>query len=402
MRVALVALTTLVGLTTHAAAQRAPATAPSPPGGTDGAAADRSVRVLPAPPVHRLGEGANSPVVSHPGGGLVVAAGGVLRTGADGATLWHHAHPSVVDVAATADGAVFALARLPVARPTGVRLIALSATGAWRWSVPLHRGQVDRRTMSDLAGTADGDALVCSTVRAGRSAGVVIDRIGPTGAVRWSRRVAAVGECQGIAADQAGNVTWVGHVPDATGQHTVVEQLDPAGLRRWRQRYDGHPVIEELVVDADGAITLAGVFDGQADLLPGPAEHLASATHYTTFVGRFGPDGTPRWARVLEPSANVVALLRRGADTLVVEAGRMTRLDAGGEVAQARAFGVQVMDGVAGGPYIGVTGAALDRRGQVTLVGQLPDVLSTGSSYHLFGDVPYAGARGPFLARPGW
>lgn len=391
-RAALLAVS-LVALVGVAAAKPGPAPAPAI---VDG---DAALRSLPAAPVDRHADAGTAPVVAHPAGGQVIAADGVLRLGADGAVLWHHRQPDVIDVAVAGDGAIYALARAPGRGATTVRLLRLGADGARAWSVPLHRGRIDRRSGPDLTATVDGDAVLCSTVRRGRGAAIVVDRIGPSGRVRWSRAVAASGDCHAVVASADGDLLWAGHVAADGASRAALERLGPDGAPRWRQTFEAHPVVEELAIAADGDVVIGGVFLGRADLRPGPDEQVVTVDAYTTFVARFAADGAPRWARALDYSRTLVALLPRGADTLAVEAGRLWRLDATGRIVDSRAFGRSSTDGVLGDSYLSLTGATVDRDGAVVVVGALPEALLTGAAYQLFASTPYLGPRGPFVAR---
>jgi outer membrane protein assembly factor BamB len=364
---------------------------------------DLSIRALPAAPVDRTGLSGSAPVVRHASGDLVVAADGILRIGPEGELRWHVPDPEIVDVATSPDGAVIGLAPTPAARATSLRVERVTADGRRSWSRVLHRGRVDRYTYADVTAAPDGDVLVCSSVREGREVAVMIDRLGPTGNVVWTRRVASSGECHAVAAD-ADAVYWTGQVQGARGGVLALERLDPSGAVVWSTRYEGGPLANELTI-SPGAITLGGQFIRTEDLLPGPGTHVENSNGYTGFVTRFdAATGAPRWAWASPGHVPLASVIVRGEDTIVVERGYATRLDSTGAPLETRTFGYPVRsDGQRSIPFVSVTGAVLDARGEIVLVGGLPEpIMLGGADLYLWSARPYHGVRGAVLGRPGW
>lgn len=369
---------------------------------------DASVHGLSAPPVGRSSHAGATPMVRAAGGDVVIAADGVLVASPSGTTRWYYPDSEILDVAASRDGAVFGLAMFPASRPTSARVLRFAPDGALLGSSTLHRRHIDAYSYSDLTAAPDGDALLCSSVREGGTFGIVINRLTPSGSVRWSRRVAFSGQCFTAAADALGNVYWSG--VDASGgtPSTTVQKLDPTGAVIWTMQYEpasagSYPLVREMTIAADGSVLVGGVFEGTLDLLPGSGTQMATGDGFTAFVTRVQGAGIAAWTWVGGNSSGISAILPRGEEVLILEEGRLTRLDARGRALASTAFGMASRDGLVSQPFVSVAGAILDDRGHVVFAGGLPepDMLG-GADYLLFEGRPYIGPRGAIIGTLPW
>jgi hypothetical protein len=364
---------------------------------------DTTVRALGAAPVSHHGNASSAVAVMHPSGDLVIAADGVLMADPEGRTRWHAPEPATTDVAVAPDGSVFGMARLPAERPVTLRIDAFDPDGTPRWSQTLHAGRVDRYTYPDMTTAPDGDVLVCSTVRRGRRTPVIIDRLGPGGVVRWSRTILPHGECSAIATDATGALYWAGHETAGGLTRAVIERLDPSGNAVWRASYDANPLPGELAIVGD-ALTVAGSFIGQIDLLPGAPDGLAVADGYKTFVTRLDArTGDASWAWV-GSNLCLSSIATRGSEVLVLEDGTMTRLASTGTELEHRAFGqVRSSEGLISMPTITATAILVDARGEAIFVGGIPSPeFIAFDDYFLWSGRPYHGPNGAVIGRPGW
>lgn len=364
---------------------------------------DASVRALGAPPVHRSGQAGSSPLVLHASGDLVVAAEGVLRASPEGETRWHHRDPTVVDVGTTPDGAIYGLALAQPDRRAGrVTLTRHRPDGSVEWRHTF-RERHDPFSIPQVEGAPDGGVLVCRA-KASRSRVVpVLDKLDARGRVVWSRTLASAGQCHALDADGPW-IAWAGARATGGTWSAQVERLEAASGRvSWASTFESYPLVAEIALDPDGAVTVLGEFADRVDLLPGPRTQLAEGHGYTTFVTRFDAKGDADWAWGSDRSEQGAALLRRGTETILIGNGYATHFDAEGNVVQRETFGYPVRDGLRSIPFLSVSAATLDARGAVVIVGGLPEPEAIAfASYYLWSSEPYDGPRGAVLMRPGW
>lgn len=364
---------------------------------------DATVRPLGAAPVSHHGTAGSATVVLHASGDLVIAAEGVLVAAPDGTTRWHAPEEAIADVASAPDGTVFGMARLPFERPTSVRVDAFAADGTPQWSRTLHRGRMDRYTFPDMTAAPDGDVLVCSTVRRSGRTPVVIDRLGPGGVVQWSREIVPHGECNVVATDASGDIYWAGHETAGGVTRAVLERLDADGNAVWRSTWDGNVLPNGIAISRD-ALTVAGSFIGEQDLLPGAPIHRAQGDGYTSFATRFDArTGASSWAWVGSNYA-FSSIAAHGDEVMVLEEGEASRLDGAGRELLHVTYGrVRTTEGLMSASSVSAAGAVFDARGEVLFVGGLPTPEWYGyGEYFLWTDRPYSGPAGAVIGRPGW
>lgn len=364
---------------------------------------DASVRALGASPVHRSSQAGSSPLVLHASGDLVMAAEGVLRASSEGETRWHHRDPTVVDVGTTPDGGIYGLALAqPDLRPGRVTLTRHRPDGSVEWRHAF-RERNDPYSTPQVEGAHDGGVLVCRAKVSGSRVVPVLDKLDARGRVVWSRTLASAGQCHALDAEGEW-IAWAGARATGGTWLAQVERLDAtSGHVSWASTFESYPIVQEIALDADGAVTVLGEFPNRVDLLPGPRTQLAEGRGYTTFVTRFDAKGDADWAWASDRTEQGAALLRRGTETILIGKGYATHFDAEGNVVQRETFGYPVRDGLRSIPFLSVSAATLDARGAVVIVGGLPEPEAIGfASYYLWSSEPYDGPRGAVLMRPGW
>jgi hypothetical protein len=142
-----------------------------------------------------------------------------------------------------------------------------------------------------------------------------------------------------VATARDGDTVLVGEVQEGldvgsgpmhrTGGHGFfVTRLNADGAPRWLRRFDSPDYLwcSSVAVDADGAIAVAGSYQGTIDLGTGA---LPTVQSYEGFVAKLGPAGTTRWSERLigrrtDPSA---LAFDRGGNLLV--AGDFDEMDLG-------------------------------------------------------------------------
>jgi hypothetical protein len=375
-------------------------------------AQDETVRALVAAPAYRAGRSGSSPIALHPSGDLVLLAGGVLRIGPSGETRWQVPDADVVDVAAATDGSVYGLALVQPGhrRPGRVRVVRHRDDGSIAWTRTL-RGRHDIYSHPQIEGAPDGGAWVCGARTKGSRREPFLERLSATGALLWSITLAPDGQCHALDSDAQGHAVWAG--ARAIGPLTwagVVERIDPSGRVVWSQTFDGHPTLGEVAIAEGGSVTVAGDFDGEIDLLPGPREQRARSGGYSSFVTHFDPTGASAWAWWSERYERPHAVLHRGTDTIVIGDGYMARLDDAGRAVQREVFGYMMHGTAQSMPWVSVAGAILDARGDIVIAATLPGEIRAPidheryghPEYHLWSAAPYRGPLGGILGRPGW
>jgi hypothetical protein len=191
----------------------------------------------------------------------------------------------------------------------------------------------DPHVMAALAPTSDGDVVVAGTfhgeldlggepLRGERGPGFVV-RLGPSGAVKWSRLL------QGpfVTALAAGpsNTMFVtgaqeqGSAPNSAGAFVAKVGPDGAPVFSLPSRSPGTMGVG-IDVDALGRAFVLGRFGAEVDFGLGPAKNEDRATG--TFVLAVAPDGQPMWNRPFTThDGNVEALTATAPGRLTV-AGR--------------------------------------------------------------------------------
>ncbi|HEY3353442.1 MAG TPA: myxococcus cysteine-rich repeat containing protein [Polyangia bacterium] len=121
-------------------------------------------------------------------------------------------------------------------------------------------------------------------------------------------------------------LSFAGQTLEADGPALMVARVGDAGAPLWLRRMSVPPTgglaVHALTADADGGAILAGSVAGA--LLIGPGLELrAEAGGRTLFVARFAPDGTPRWATLIDPGVThwvAAASVAVDGDTVAVAA----------------------------------------------------------------------------------
>ena len=224
---------------------------------------------------------------------------------------------------------------------TAGRLIKLAPGGGPAWSLLLRDAGLLRApaVALDDAGAAyvagpfvPDEAGLCG----GRE--VTLTKLGPGGAVEWSRPLLLVRVQYGrplvpvvdVAADPAGGacVSWVG---ERRGSPVVrALRLSNAGSIEWEYAWPvtGEVIAPRIGLDATGAAVVWGTFRGAVSFAPG--DDVTSPVE-ARYLARVEPDGRVSWAHALrvEPDApHAIALGRGGAlavATVVQAAARSGR-----------------------------------------------------------------------------
>lgn len=206
------------------------------------------------------------------------------------------------------------------------RLIKLAAGGGPAWSLLLRDAgllcapaiALDDAGGAYVAGPYGPDEAGLCGARE-----VTLTKLGPGGAVEWSRPLLLVRVHEGrpcvpavdVAADPAGGVcvTWIG---ERRGSPVVrALRLSDAGSIEWEYAWPitGEAIEPHIGVDGSGAAVVWGKFRGALSFAPGEeVKSLAEAR----YLARVEADGRVSWAHALSAEAgapHAVALGRSGA-----------------------------------------------------------------------------------------
>jgi len=88
--------------------------------------------------------------------------------------------------------------------------------------------------------------------------------------------------------------------PHGGPSDVMLGTLSPEGADRWARRFGGESGdgVRELAVDASGNMVLSGITYGPTELGGGTLGDPSPGQ--TSFIARYGPDGTHRWSRLLD------------------------------------------------------------------------------------------------------
>lgn len=272
------------------------------------------------------------------GGGNLVSAGGsdafIVKYGADGAHAWSQrfgdANSSAgVSVAVDGSGNVFLAGHFTGSIDLGggplvsaglgdVWIVKLDEDGAHQWSRSFGgvEGEGVYPISVDGAGNVYLTGYFLSTVNFGGgplvSAGfddIYLVKYDADGAHVWSRRFGTAGHESGsaVAVDHAGNVYATGIFGDslnlggstlmsASAQDIYLARFNTAGTHQWSRAFPS-PMLQyctSLAVDASGAVTATGHFQGSVDFGGGA---IASASFYDIFLARYDANGVHQWSQ---------------------------------------------------------------------------------------------------------
>lgn len=263
-----------------------------------------------------------------------------------------------------------------------------------QWAL-VYGGKLADQSENAIAVDAAGNVIVAAdyygTVDFGGgplSAGgkpLVVAKLNPGGAHLWSHSFSSTGVLYigGVAVDAAGDVLIAGSyggtvdfgdgpLPDTVWDDGFVVKLSAAGDVLWSRKFGGlgQEWPQSVLVDATGALVVAGFNDGGENAVPG------------MFLGKFDPAGNPVYYHQFAGDSAALGLALDAAGNAVVTGSYYQSVNFGGGslsctfsenffLAKFDPTGQLVWDKCAGGITSGGRAVAVDSAGNLVAAGEI-------------------------------